>query len=132
MAGTRLPRGGGALRLFTQKVAQRIVEIALSPPRKLIGTRRWILASLREYLIEQSIVQNISLEWLRQILHREGVNWPRAKRRRRKTAFVDLKRHDNGVGPETPPPGKTVDRQWSQRPMTWSRGPFDASWFPVA
>ena len=52
-----------------------IDEVALSPPRQLIGMSVWSLAKLREYLIEQGIIDSISLEWLRQILRRQRIRW---------------------------------------------------------
>jgi transposase len=58
---------------------EQICEIALSPPKALIGMSVWSLPKLREYLIAQKIVPNISLEWLRQILRRHKVKWRHTK-----------------------------------------------------
>src|SRR5262249_29691933 len=51
----------------------------LSPPRQLIGMSQWSLSKLRSYLIEQQIVADISIEWLRTILHRLRIRWRRTK-----------------------------------------------------
>lgn len=54
-------------------------EVALSPPRQLIGMSVWSLAKLRDYLVEQEIVPSISLEWLRQILRARKIRWRHTK-----------------------------------------------------
>jgi transposase len=68
-----------APRKFAAEVREEIAQVALSPPRQLIGLTQWSLSKLREYLIQQQIVGDISLEWLRQILRRLGVRWRRTK-----------------------------------------------------
>ena len=70
----------GEPRWFTPDVVERIGEVALSPPRPLIGMSVWSLAKLRDYLVEQGIIASISLEWLRQILR--GCGTPRPGRTR--------------------------------------------------
>jgi transposase len=70
------PRGP---RKFLADVREQIAEVALSPPRQLIGMSVWSLAKLRAYLLEQKIVPSISLEWLRQILRRCKVRWRHTK-----------------------------------------------------
>ena len=64
---------------FTAAVREQIAEIALSPPRRLIGMTRWSLAKLRDYLVEQKVVARISPRWLGALLHRAGVRWRRTK-----------------------------------------------------
>ena len=71
--------GRGQRRQFMADVVEQIAEVALSPPQRLIGMKVWSLAKLREYLIEQKIVESISLEWLRQILRRCRIRWRRTK-----------------------------------------------------
>lgn len=71
--------GCGGPRRFTTDVAERIGEVALSPPTRLIGMSVWSLAKLRDYLVEQGIVVSISLEWLRQILRERGIRWRHTK-----------------------------------------------------
>lgn len=60
---------GGRPPKFTADQRSLIVETAMCPP-DLLGRpfRRWSLEKLREYLVEEAIVDSISLEWLRQIL----------------------------------------------------------------
>src|SRR5438552_2295444 len=55
-------------RKFFDDVREQIIEIALSPPKSLIGMQQWSLPKLHDYLIEQKIVPSISVEWLRQLL----------------------------------------------------------------
>lgn len=64
---------------FTADLVEQIAEVALSPPKKLIGMTQWSLAKLREYLIEQKIIGEISLEWLRVLLGRCRVRWRHTK-----------------------------------------------------
>jgi len=66
-------------RRFSSDVREQIGEIALSSPISLIGMKQWSLAKLRDYLIEQEIVPSISVEWLRQLLHRLGIRLRRTK-----------------------------------------------------
>ncbi len=69
----------GNPRRFLVEITERIAEVALSPPRQLIGMSVWSLAKLREYLIEQGIIDSICLEWLRQILRRQRIRWRHTK-----------------------------------------------------
>ena len=64
---------------FTDDVVEQIVEVALSPPKVLIGMNCWSLAKLCAYLIEQKIVDSISLSWLREILRQRKVRWRHTK-----------------------------------------------------
>ncbi len=66
-------------RKFDEDVVEQIAEVALSSPDVLIGMNCWSLAKLRAYLIEQKIVDHISLSWLREILRRTGVRLRRTK-----------------------------------------------------
>jgi len=64
---------------FLADVIEQIGEVALSPPKELIGMSVWSLAKLREYLVEQKIIPSISLEWLRQLLRRRKIRWRHTK-----------------------------------------------------
>lgn len=66
-------------KTFVAEVIEQICEIALSPPKQLIGMTVWSLAKLRDYLVAQNIVTSISLEQLPQILHRCKVKWRHTK-----------------------------------------------------
>jgi transposase len=66
-------------RKFTADLRDQIGEVALSSPKALIGMNEWSLPKLRAYLIEQRIVPNISIEWLRQFLHRCKIRLRRTK-----------------------------------------------------
>ena len=69
----------GGPRKFLADIREQIAAVALSPPRILIGMNQWSLAKLREYLIEQEILSEISLAWLRVLLREAGVRWRRTK-----------------------------------------------------
>ncbi len=76
------PRGP---KQFAADLVEQIGEVALSSPKALIGMTQWSLFTLREYLIEQGMVDKISLEWLRQLLRRCAVRWRRTKTRKEST-----------------------------------------------
>jgi len=71
--------GRAGPRKFFSDVTEQICEIALSPPKKLVAMSVWSLEKLRQYLIEQNIVDSISLEWLRKILRRCRIRWRHSK-----------------------------------------------------
>jgi len=66
-------------RKFLADVVEQIGEVALSPPKRLIGMGVWSLQKLRAYLTEQKIISSISLEWLRQLLRRRRIRWRHSK-----------------------------------------------------
>lgn len=69
----------GKPRKFTADTVDEIAEVALSPPRVLIGLNQWSLAKLRQYLVEQQIVADISLSWLRELLRARRIHWRHTK-----------------------------------------------------
>lgn len=55
--------------VFSEEIRARIVEIAKSSPQSLgVAHSRWSLRRLRAYLIQQGIVEDVSVEGIRQIL----------------------------------------------------------------
>jgi transposase len=66
-------------RKFTADIREQIGEVALSSPKSLIGMNQWSLPKLRDYLVEQYIVASVSVEWLRQFLHRCKIRLRRTK-----------------------------------------------------
>ena len=68
----------GPVKFFSDTIEQ-IYEVALSPPKELIGMSVWSLPKLRTYLQEQGIVASICLEWLRQLLRRHKIRWRHTK-----------------------------------------------------
>jgi transposase len=66
-------------RRFDAEVREQIAEVALSSPKALIGLNQWSLPKLRAYLIEQKIVTDITVEWLRQLLRRAKIRLRRTK-----------------------------------------------------
>jgi transposase len=66
-------------RKFVSDIVEEICEVALSPPKQLIGMSVWSLEKLRAYLVEQKNPFSISLEWLRQILRRCRIHWRHSK-----------------------------------------------------
>ena len=69
----------GTPRKFTAAIREQIGEIALSSPKSLIGMNQWSLPKLRDYLVEQHVLPSISIEWLRQFLHRCKIRLRRTK-----------------------------------------------------
>ena len=71
-------RRGGPVK-FLAEVTEQTVEIALTPPKQLIGMSVWSLAKLRDYLLEQGVVETISIERLREILRQRRIRWRHTK-----------------------------------------------------
>lgn len=94
----------GGPRKFMFDVVEQIAEVALSPPKVLIGMNQWSLAKLRQYLVEQKIVAEISLEWLRNLLLTRGIRWRRTKTWKEST------------DPEFWPKYRRIRRLYRQRP----------------
>ncbi len=71
---------GGRPPKFSEEQRSLIVETALCPP-DLLGQpfRRWSLAKLREFLVEEGIVESIAIETLRQMLKKRKVRLRRTK-----------------------------------------------------
>jgi transposase len=69
----------GGPRKFMADVTEQIAEVALSPPKELIGMSVWSLPKLRDYLVAQEVVPSISVERLRQVLRARGVRWRHTK-----------------------------------------------------
>lgn len=72
--------GGGRPRTFSEDQRGLIIETALCPP-DLLGRpfRRWSLSKLRDFVIEEKIVESISIETIRQILKANKVRLQRTK-----------------------------------------------------
>lgn len=68
-----------APRRFFVEVREQIAEVALSSPKALIGMTQWSLSKLRAYLVSQTIIAHVSLEWLRTLLRRCGIHWRHTK-----------------------------------------------------
>jgi transposase len=67
--GLRSGKSPGRPRLFSSEQRQRIITSANADPRSLgLSYGRWSLQRLRRYLIEQGVVNHISVETIRQIL----------------------------------------------------------------
>ncbi len=66
----------GRPRVFDEKQRKKIVEIAQKSPREFgLDIPHWSLQKLRRFLIEQGIVDQISVETIRQILQEHGVHY---------------------------------------------------------
>lgn len=69
---------GGRPKTITKRTRERIGRIARCCPRQLsLPFSVWSLAKLAEHLIRERIVDTISRETLRRILHDDGVSWQR-------------------------------------------------------
>lgn len=96
-------------RKFLANVVEQIAEVALSSPKALIGMTQWSLSKLREYLISQKIVLQISLTWLRTLLLRFGIRWRHTK------TWKESK------DPEFGPKYRRIRRLYQRRPVRGRR-----------
>lgn len=70
----------GAPRTFTKKDRQRLVDLAFSSPRDHgMPIQTWSLDRLRDTAIREGLVEHISRERLRQILHEESASYQAVK-----------------------------------------------------
>jgi transposase len=64
----------GAKEKFTNDVRKQIAEIAATDPHDLgLDFKSWSLSKLREYLIEEGVIESISIESVRICLLKENV-----------------------------------------------------------
>ncbi len=69
VSGLRSGKSPGRPPLFTTTQRRQISKIASTSPRSLgLNFSRWSLQRLRRYLIEQGVVDRISIETIRQIV----------------------------------------------------------------
>jgi len=69
VSGLRSGKSPGRPPLFTTTQRRQISKIASTSPRSLgLNFSRWSLQRLRRYLIEQGVVDRISIETIRQII----------------------------------------------------------------
>jgi len=72
--------GGGRPRTFTDTQREALESLATSRPADLgLPFQEWSLSRLRREAIRQGIVESISIEWLRIILHDAALNYQEAK-----------------------------------------------------
>ena len=73
-AGLRSGKSPGRPPVFSDAQRQAIVDIASSEPKSLnLPFKQWSLQRLRNYLIEGAVVDQISVETIRQILRAHGI-----------------------------------------------------------
>jgi transposase len=72
--GLRSGKSPGRPPIFTDEQRTRIVQVAQTDPRDLgLPFSQWSLQRLRKYLVRKGIVDQISVETIRQILRAHGV-----------------------------------------------------------
>jgi transposase len=70
------PRGGGRPRVFDDEIRLEMVNLALTPPRTLgYPFEKWSLRKLREAIIEQGIVADISVSNVQKIMTEEMLGY---------------------------------------------------------
>jgi transposase len=80
MASLRPPTGDGRPRRIDGAARERIRAVVLARPGDLGEPRtRWSLATLRRYLVHSRIVEAISKEHLRRVLHSMGITAQRTR-----------------------------------------------------
>jgi transposase len=74
IAGLRSGKSPGRPVVFSSDQREEIVRIARIDPRQLgLNSSQWSLERLRHYLIRHKIVDQISVETIRQVLHGRGI-----------------------------------------------------------
>lgn len=71
----------GAKPKFTGEQRTRVLEAVMTDPRKLnLPFTTWSLPKLKAYLIKRGVVDSISIETIRKILHSQGVRLTKSRR----------------------------------------------------
>ena len=74
MDGLRSGKSPGRPPVFSDDQRDNIVTLANSDPRKFgLSFSQWSLQRMRKYLVDQGIVEQISVETIRQVLRANGV-----------------------------------------------------------
>ncbi len=74
MEGLRSGKSPGRPPVFSDEQKDEIVALANGDPRKLgLSFTQWSLQRMRNYLVDQGIVEQISVETIRQVLRANGV-----------------------------------------------------------
>lgn len=82
LSGLENRKPPGAKEKFTLEVRQRIASIASQDPQELgVDAKAWSLSKLREYLIEEGVIESISIESVRICLQKEEVALKRVMRK---------------------------------------------------
>ncbi|RKZ01966.1 MAG: hypothetical protein DRQ10_01085 [Candidatus Hydrothermota bacterium] len=69
-----LPRPGRP-RVFGEDVDAKILELVQTPPSKLgLNLKRWSVRALRDYIVEQGIVKNISVGRIYTLLRKKNIS----------------------------------------------------------
>jgi transposase len=72
--GLRSGKSPGRPPVFSTQQRERIVEVASVDPRQLdMNFSQWSLQRLRKYLIQNEIIDQISVETIRQVLRAHGI-----------------------------------------------------------
>lgn len=72
--GLRSGKSPGRPPVFSNDQRESIVEVAASDPRQIgLNFSQWSLQRLRKYLIQNKIVDQISVETIRQVLRAHGI-----------------------------------------------------------
>lgn len=70
----------GRPAVLTSKNVRELIKVALSRPSDLdLPYTEWSVAKLGEYCKSKGLIPNVSNEWLRRLLSREGISLQRTK-----------------------------------------------------
>jgi transposase len=74
------PNPHGRPPLLSSKQIRRLIATALARPADLgLPFTQWSVAKLKEYCRRERILPDFSDEWVRRLLHREGITFQRTK-----------------------------------------------------
>ena len=74
------PNPNGRPTSLTSKQIREMIKIALSRPTDLqLPYTQWSVSKLRNYLLKQGLFPDLSNEWIRRLLRREGISLQHTK-----------------------------------------------------
>jgi transposase len=74
------PNHPGRPQIIDGQQVRALIRVALSRPEDLgLPFTQWSVSKLKAYCLEQGLIPDISDEWVRRLLRREGVSYQRTK-----------------------------------------------------
>lgn len=76
----KTPNPNGRPPILTSSQIRELIKVALSHPEDLgLPFSQWSIAKLHEYCTKHRLLPPITSEWVRRLLHREGLSFQRTK-----------------------------------------------------
>lgn len=76
----KTPNPNGRPPILTSSQIRELIKVALSRPEDLgLPFTQWSVAKLHDYCTKRKLLPPVTSEWVRRLLHREGLSFQRTK-----------------------------------------------------